>query len=226
MQSSKDIATVIFETLKEEILTLVLKPGEELSEMGLCERFGASRTPVRTALQRLLDIDLVESAPYQYTRVSKIDISIASQMIFLRSTIESKIISDFMNVATAFELEDLEHIIRKQRILLSNDFKASDFYKLDADFHSFFYQKMECMYIWKLIEESVHYTRLRMLDIVQIGDFKAILGEHEKMFEMIKNKDVRDISALMKYHFEGGLNRMHNRNKEFYEENLVNYKSQ
>lgn len=224
MQNSKDLASVIFDTLKHEILSLALKPGEELTEVKLCDRFSASRTPVRTALQRLVDIDLVEIEPYQYTRVSKIDYSVTCQMIFLRSIIEGRIISDFTAKATAFDIEDLEHIIRKESILLSGSFAPSEFYKLDADFHSFFYGKMDSMYIWSLINESVHYTRFRMLDIVKVGDFEAIIAEHKQMLEMIKNKDVKDIPALIEYHFNGGLRRLENRSDDFYRDNLINYK--
>lgn len=224
MQNSKDLASVIFETLKTEILNLSLKPGEELTEVKLCERFGASRTPVRTVLQRLLDIDLVESEPYQYTRVSKIDYSVTCQMIFLRSIVEGRIISDFMENATAFDIEDLEHIIRKEHILLSGNFNPTDFYSLDAAFHSFFYEKMEAMYIWNLINESVHYTRFRMLDIVKVGDFEAIIKEHEEMLSMIKSKDVKDIPSLIEYHFNGGLRRIENRSDDFYRDNLINYR--
>ena len=40
-------------TLIEEISAGQLEPGERLDEMGLAERFGVSRTPVREALSRL-----------------------------------------------------------------------------------------------------------------------------------------------------------------------------
>ncbi len=224
MDSSKDLATSIFETLKSEILSLLLKPGEELSETSLCKRFSASRTPVRTAIQRLVDISLVEIEPYQYIRVSKIDYGITKEMIFLRSSIEGRLIKDFILKATPFDIEDIEHNIRREKILLSGDFKPSEFYKLDAEFHSYFYKKMDLMYIWSLINESVHYTRFRMLDIVKTGDFKAIFEEHEKMFEMIKNKDTSELQALIEYHFNGGLRRLENRSDEFYKDNLINYR--
>ena len=62
---NKDTASIIFDTLKKEILDLTLKPGEEVSENMLTKRFNASRTPVRTAIQRLADMDLIDIAPYQ-----------------------------------------------------------------------------------------------------------------------------------------------------------------
>ena len=42
-----------YETLRDEILTLALVPGQLLDETTLAERFGMSRSPVREALIRL-----------------------------------------------------------------------------------------------------------------------------------------------------------------------------
>ncbi len=62
---NKDIALVVFETLKNDILHLNIKPGETLLEANVCERFSASRTPVRTAFQRLSDSGLIQIIPYK-----------------------------------------------------------------------------------------------------------------------------------------------------------------
>ena len=43
----------IYKTLEGEIIELKILPGEVLSENQLCKRFGVSRTPIRSVLQRL-----------------------------------------------------------------------------------------------------------------------------------------------------------------------------
>ncbi len=223
MAGQRDTAQYIFDTLKDEILSLALKPGQEISESDLCSRFDASRTPVRTAVQRLSDIDLVEIVPYLYTRVSLIDYSSARQMIFMRIVMESRILSDFIDRADEFLLEDLEHIIRKQEILLKGSYAAEDFYMLDTDFHTLFFRETGCLEIWKLIQESVHYTRLRMLDIVEVRDFISIVDEHKKMLSYLRKKDKVDISKLLEDHLNGGLERIRERSGGMYEKYFRNY---
>ena len=44
---------IVYEALREEILTLIARPGEHLDETQLERRFGVSRTPIREALIRL-----------------------------------------------------------------------------------------------------------------------------------------------------------------------------
>ncbi|MFD1807330.1 GntR family transcriptional regulator [Gemmobacter lanyuensis] len=46
-------AKLAYETLRDEILDLVLAPGEPIDEASLAERLAMSRTPVREALVRL-----------------------------------------------------------------------------------------------------------------------------------------------------------------------------
>ena len=208
MQAAKDTTTYIYDTLKNEILTLTLKPGVEIAEADLCKRFKASRTPVRTALQRLADTGLVEIVPYQYTRVSLINFDKAEQMIYLRSAIESRVIQDFMGITDPFILEDLEHIVRKQEIMLSSTFRPEDFSKLDTDFHAFFFREAGKEYIWQLITESEDYNRLRMLDVVEIRDFYAILEDHKMILDMVKNRDRKGIPALLERHLRSSLNRI------------------
>ena len=50
----------VYSRLREDILSSVITPEETLTEVRLTERYGASRTPVREALQRLEQDGLLE----------------------------------------------------------------------------------------------------------------------------------------------------------------------
>lgn len=49
----KPLRDIVFDALKEAILTGRLKPGERLMEVQLAEEMGVSRTPVREAIRKL-----------------------------------------------------------------------------------------------------------------------------------------------------------------------------
>ena len=51
---------VVFNTLRQGILTGELKPGERLMEIHLANKLGVSRTPIREALRRLEQERLIE----------------------------------------------------------------------------------------------------------------------------------------------------------------------
>lgn len=66
---------LVYEMLRDEILTLALPPGRPIDEVNLAERFGMSRTPIREALVRLAGEGLVETLPNRSAIVANIDFS-------------------------------------------------------------------------------------------------------------------------------------------------------
>ncbi|WP_022667480.1 GntR family transcriptional regulator [Desulfospira joergensenii] len=62
----------VYKKLLTWIMEGVLKPGEKIVDKELALHMGVSRTPVREAIRRLEDQDLVESAANRWTRISKI----------------------------------------------------------------------------------------------------------------------------------------------------------
>lgn len=74
-------ANRIFNTLREEILSLDLSPGQPVDEVRLAERFGVSRSPVREALVRLASIGLVNTLPNKSTIIAPLNIEEFAQYI-------------------------------------------------------------------------------------------------------------------------------------------------
>ncbi|HEV8389557.1 MAG TPA: GntR family transcriptional regulator, partial [Dongiaceae bacterium] len=64
----------VYDTLRTEILSLALPPGQLLDETSLAGRFDLSRSPVREALIRLAVEDLVVTLPNRSTIVAPIEI--------------------------------------------------------------------------------------------------------------------------------------------------------
>lgn len=64
----------VYEIVLRAIVNRDLAPGHQIRDLDIAESLGVSRTPVREALQRLVDEGLVETAPGAATRVAPIDI--------------------------------------------------------------------------------------------------------------------------------------------------------
>jgi DNA-binding GntR family transcriptional regulator len=74
-------AQVVFEKLRERILTLELAPHADIDELDLVKEFKISRTPVREALIRLSSEGLVELLPNKGPRVAKLDANAVPQIL-------------------------------------------------------------------------------------------------------------------------------------------------
>jgi DNA-binding GntR family transcriptional regulator len=64
----------VFERLRDEILSMQLRPGQVIDEANLADRFGVSRSPVREALVRLAAEGLVQTFPNKGTVVTPLNL--------------------------------------------------------------------------------------------------------------------------------------------------------
>lgn len=215
LATAKDTASQIYEDLKSAILNLELEPGTLISEAGLCERYGVSRTPVRTAMHRLADKDLIELLPYQQTSVSLIDINRVKEFVYARVAIEEAVIEDFIERGEPLLYEDVDHLIRKQQIVLGDaDFRPVDFYRLDSMMHELWFRAMGKMALWQMFQDSVDYTRMRMLDIKEEGDYRQIVADHVELLDVMRRGCKDRVHEIISRHLYGGINRIEDRMTE------------
>lgn len=200
----------IFRILEHEIITLKIKPGALLSENALCARFGVSRSPIRSVLQELRLSGLVTVTPYKGTQVTLMDFDIINQIIYQRIAVETFVLEDFIKAHNPIDLEKIRHIISSQRKLIEGDaFDASQFYALDSQLHEIWFAATRKDYLWESIQKAdCHYTRFRMLDIVEIKNFEQIVEEHEALQKALEKGDTAAIRPLMYKHLFGGVTRL------------------
>ena len=82
---------MLYDSLRDRVLSLELAPGAPLSRAEIAETYGVSQTPVRDALQRLEAEGLVETFPQSRTLVAKIDLAHARETQFLRLGLELEV---------------------------------------------------------------------------------------------------------------------------------------
>lgn len=71
---------IVYETVRDAILSLRFEPGRKLDEAKLEAQFSVSRTPIREALIRLASEGLVEILPNRGARVTQLDVSALPEM--------------------------------------------------------------------------------------------------------------------------------------------------
>lgn len=200
----------IFSILEKEILTLEIKPGSPLSESSLCERFGVSRSPIRSVLQELRVSGLVNITPYKATYVTLMDFNIINQIIYQRMAVETFILKDFIRMASLLDLEKVRHVhLSMEKLMESADYSPDQFYALDGQLHKAWFTAMRKEYLWESIQKSnCHYTRFRMLDIIEVQSYQQIFDEHEAILKALEAHDEAAIRPLIKKHLFGGVTRL------------------
>ena len=204
----------IYEMVQNEIVSLAIKPNEMLGENALSARFGVSRTPIRSVLQRLQENGFVRIIAGKGTFVEPINIEIASELIYLRVSVESRVLRDFIMTASPTDIESVRYAYH---MLLEaaegtddiETFDINNFLQKDLDMHKIWFKTMNKMHLWDLVTKPhPDYSRFIRLDIVGARNVPDVINEHGKIMELIDSKTIDGIEELMSSHLSGGIRRL------------------
>ena len=205
LDRDRQAAPQVFERLREMIVSLVLPPATSLSRAALAEQFGLSSTPIRDALMRLHEEDLVEVFPQHATVVSRIDIKLAEQAHFLRQALELEIVRALALAHDTGLVDDLNRTIALQQQFA----KAGDFAKFmtaDNDFHRLLYTASGKPELWTLVRSrSGHIDRLRRLHLPTPGKAQDIVRHHRMIVKAIEAGAPEDAQRHLRKHLSGTL---------------------
>ena len=204
----------IYHILEDEIVTLKILPGDNLSENQLCKRFGISRTPIRSVLQRLEQNRFVQIIPCKGTIVTPIDIGVVDQLIFQRVAVESMVFRDFVQSCSPMDIIEVAHLFDLLQQAAEGqshpeDFDFNRFLACDLAMHQYWFRKTNKEYLWQqLTRPQADYSRFIRLDIVGAKNVSSVLNEHREMLRILREKDLDAIEPLMRLHLYGGVSRM------------------
>lgn len=126
----------IYEKLKYDIIHLHLFPGEKLSEASLAQRYGVSRAPIRSALNRLKEEGLIDIRPQSGSIVSPISIGRALSIIDVRLLLEPYAVKLAIPNLTEGDLLRLESLFLQLDLLPLGSPERSHFIsKVDIELH-------------------------------------------------------------------------------------------
>ena len=206
LDNYKPLREIVFEHLREAIISGKLRPGERLMEMQLAEEMGVSRTPVREAIPKLELEGLVIMVPRRGAYVSDLTIKDVAETYEIRSALESLAAGLAAERITANEGEELERIlVQIGQCIENNDLNRS--LELDEQFHNVLYQASKndrLVQIINNLRESIQ--RFRAITMGTPGRLEAVFNEHMKIVEAISDRNPELAELLAQEHIENAEN--------------------
>lgn len=201
----------VYESLKEDILFMKIKPGEAIGEVEIANKFGVSRTPVRDAIRRLESDGLVEVKSHIGTYVTLIDLDQIADVIYMREKIEKCIIIDLIENVRQKGCLKIFSNIEKQRELLESDLEPEElavkFMILDNEFHKLLFELTGRIGIWEYLQNiQHHYDRFRIF--VDQGDkvkLTKLFNEHRMLAKYMRDNDLEKIDEIFENHLYYGI---------------------
>lgn len=191
-----------YRVLKDNIMSLELKPGELLSEIELSEKLNISRTPIREIIMKLKNEHLIEVKPQSGTYVSLIDLDLIEEAIFMRFVLEEKVIEQACESFPEDVMLELEKNLFAQNIIADMDGGEKEFHKLDTKFHETLFIGVGKKTVWQsILNISTHYNRMRLLSQREDSK-KLVVKQHEEILDAIKNKSKYRVENLVTHHMK------------------------
>src|SRR4051812_38496238 len=106
----------VYDALSQAIVSTELEPGRQISENEIADKLGVSRTPVREALARLRDDQLVQIVPQLGTFVSRISVAGVDDAQFLREALECSAVRLAAERADRGDVAQLNAVIAGQEV--------------------------------------------------------------------------------------------------------------
>ena len=187
--------------LKENIISMELKPGAMVSENELAAQLGLSRTPVREALMDMAQYGLVDILPQRGSRISLIDYALVEEARFAREVLEVAILSIVCENVTEESLAQLRQNVRFQQLSQEPGMSGTfDMMELDNEFHRLlFHIAHKDNTVRMLAGMMVHFDRVRALSLSVVKDQK-IISDHLAICDAIERRDVAAAQAVMTKH--------------------------
>lgn len=191
--------------IKTKIINCEYLPGAFLNESILMEEINTSRTPIREALNKLEQENLVAILPKKGVVVSELSINEINMIYQVRSSIEPYIIRTCAGKID----KDVLKIVRSNVI---SDIKEKEnmykYYKIDDDFHRFlisssgnkyFHQTIDCIY------NQIH--RMRILSGEKIDQrLSQTQSEHLEIIDYLLQGNTEASADAMQRHLDNSKN--------------------
>ena len=121
LDNYKPLREIVFETLREAIITGVLKPGERLMEVQLAEEMGVSRTPVREAIRKLELEGFVVMVARKGAYVAGISLKDVTDVFEIRAALEGLAACLAAGRASEEDLEEMERAVANRSAYLETN---------------------------------------------------------------------------------------------------------
>jgi DNA-binding GntR family transcriptional regulator len=190
----------VYYGLRRAIIEQALMPGDKLTEDLIGDRFGVSRTIVRTALARLNVEGLVDLQPNKGAAIAQPSLSEAQDVFEARMCLERQVLTRLADKVTDGDIERLERHIALENKANPSDGPAS--IRLAGEFHILLADLAGNSVLSRYVDEVVSRCSLILALYGRPHSSDCSLNEHQQIVDALRARDGTRAVASMDHHLE------------------------
>ncbi|WP_073614385.1 GntR family transcriptional regulator [Desulfopila aestuarii] len=196
-----NLGEVAYDEIKAMILTGELKFGERLVLDELSERLNLSVTPIREALNKLAQDDLVVITPRTSHSVVQISAQDAADILDLRLLLETYALQTAGNRLATFPVSDFKHRFSE----VTNSMDLKEFFIVDNAFHQAILSLSPNQRLPKLYSYLQNLIQVVSIQAIQSQNTDRIHEATEEHLELLGSIETGSVNAAvdcLQNHFE------------------------
>ena len=199
------LADRVFKRLESDILSGKYAIGEIITELSLSRELSVSRTPVREAIRRLVQENLVEETAKGHV-VAGVSYEDIGDIYDIRMKIEGEAVARFTKLASEEELTRMRELVELQEFYTQRK-EADKIKALDSEFHEIIYAGCGSkMYGYILSSLHTKAQNSRKHSVSDVERAKCATEEHKKLLAAISARDAALAEELAVAHIKNAKN--------------------
>ncbi len=193
---------VVFNTLRQEILTGQMKPGERLMEIHLANKLGVSRTPIREAIRKLELEGLVIMIPRRGAEVAQITWKNLKDVLEVRRALDVLAIELACDRMTSEKLQELQRAC--ENFAEATKTKGlREIAEADVALHDLIVASTGNNRLIQLVNNLAEQMyRYRFEYIKDTSQHEKLVQEHHDIYLSILNKDKESAARAVRKHID------------------------
>jgi DNA-binding GntR family transcriptional regulator len=189
---------VVYEKLRQRIISGTIKPGQKLVMASLAKSLGFSETPIREAIRRLESDGYVTFTPHSGAMVTKINDRELSEIYLIRISLEA--LATRLAVPCISD-NDIAWLVKKniEMKVAVEESRYESLARLNKEFHLRIYRAAPAPRLYKMISDLWDAFE-RWPSIFSFVPERAAtaISEHEEIIDALSTADVDHADKLMK----------------------------
>ena len=193
------MSDAVYEQLSESIRDLRLPPGTPISEPAVAVSLNVSRSPVREAFTRLVDLGLITVVPQVGSSIAPISMREVEEAVFIRSALETRAFQRAIETGAPDTTEIQGYADANRAAAAAGDLAA--FFETDERLHQNVFVLAGMPRLWDILRGiKLQLDRLRMLNLNLAVSNPILVDEHQRIVDALRERDEAAGVAVINQH--------------------------
>lgn len=203
--TKKTLSEIIYKDLKDKVVKGEVLTSQRLQEDNLAKDYKTSRTPIRDALRKMEQENIIEKLPYGGYQIREVNVEEIEEIFGIRSVLESYAASLATERISEVGIQRIGNIINMSQKAIDN-VEYDAFIDLDSEFHRLLYEASESEHLLRILQHLWDYfIRYRKASFYSKLTMEVSLNDHRMIIEKMKAGEQRAVESLVKDHVNRAL---------------------